>query len=200
MTLILFCKIVVVFSGINYILKKVMMKKAIFLDRDGVLNETIIKEKKITSPLTLNELKVFPDAKKTLISFKNCGYLLIMVTNQPDIARNTNTKKNVEEINNFLKTYLKIDDAFVCYHDDKDFCNCRKPKPGMLIEASKKYNIDLAKSFIIGDRWRDIEAGKYAKCKTIFIDFKYQEKLKSKPNYTITNIAEAENIIKKFGK
>jgi len=175
-----------------------MIKRAIFLDRDGVLNETIIKEKEITSPLNLNDLKVFPEVKETLLTFKKYGYLLIMVTNQPDIARNKNTKKNVEEINNFLKNHLNLDDIFVCYHDDKDFCDCRKPKSGMLIAASKKHNIDLPKSFIIGDRWRDIEAGKNAECKTIFIDFKYQEKLKSKPDYTITSIADAKNIIKKL--
>ncbi len=176
------------------------MKRAIFLDRDGVLNETIIKKKEITSPLNLDELKLIPGVKETLFTFKKYGYLLIMVTNQPDIARNKNTKKNVEEINNFLKNHLNLDDIFVCYHDDKDFCDCRKPKSGMLIEASKKYNIDLLKSYIIGDRWRDVGAGKNAKCKTIFIDFKYQEKLISKPDYTITNIADARNIVKKISK
>ena len=176
------------------------MKRAIFLDRDGVLNKTVIKEKKITSPLNLDELKIVPEAKETLETFKKYGYLLIMVTNQPDIAKNKNTKKNVEEINNFLKNLLNIDDIFVCYHDDKDFCNCRKPKSGMLIEASKKHNIDLSKSFIIGDRWKDVEAGKNVGCKTIFIDFKYKEKLKSMPNYTITNIADAKNIIKEISK
>ena len=183
-----------------HVSKKNIMRRAIFLDRDGVLNETIIKEKEITSPLKLDELKIFPDAKETLLTFKKCGYLLIMVTNQPDIARNKNTKKNVEEINDCLKNYLKLDDVCVCYHDDKDFCNCRKPKSGMLIEASKKHNIDLPKSFIIGDRWRDVEAGKNVKCKTIFIDFKYQEKLKNKPDYIITNIADAKNIVKKLSK
>lgn len=174
-----------------------MAKIAIFLDRDGVLNKTVIKEKKITSPLNLNELKIFTEAKETLQTFKKYGYLLIMVTNQPDVARGKNTKKNVDEINNFLKNHLNLDDIFACYHDDKDLCDCRKPKSGMLLDASKKHNIDLSKSFIIGDRWRDVEAGKNAGCKTIFIDFKYQEKLKSKPDYTITNIADSKNIIKK---
>ena len=172
------------------------MKKAIFLDRDGVLNETIIKNKEITSPLNLNELKIFPEAKETLQIFKKYGYLLIMVTNQPDIARNRNTKENVEEINNYLKNHLNLDDVFVCYHDDKDSCNCRKPKAGMLIKASEKYKVDLLKSYIIGDRWRDVEAGKNAKCKTIFIDFKYQEKLISKPDYIVNNISDCKKIIK----
>ena len=175
-----------------------MKKIAIFLDRDGVLNQTVIKKKEIASPQNLDELKILPGVKETLFTFKNYGYLLIMVTNQPDISRNRNTKKNVEEINIFLKNHLNLDDIFVCYHDDKDSCDCRKPKAGMLIKASKKHKIDLLKSYIIGDRWRDVEAGKNAECKTIFIDLKYQEKLISKPDYIVNSIPDCKNIIKKL--
>ena len=174
------------------------MKKAIFLDRDGVLNLTLFKDGEFKSPLNLDELKIVPNIKETLFIFKKYGYLLILVTNQPDVARGKNTKQNVEEINNYLKNYFNLDAIYVCYHDNNDFCDCRKPKPGMIINASKKYNIDLTSSFMIGDRWRDVEAGKNAKCKTILIDYKYKEQLISQPDYKIISFTEAKKIVDKY--
>ena len=174
------------------------MNKAIFLDRDGVLNKVVLREKGkvIGSPKSLYELKLSPYIKKTSLYLKKKGYLLIMITNQPDYIRQKNTKKNIVQINNFLKKKLFLDDVYVCFHDDLNNCKCRKPKPGMILMAQKKHQIDLKKSYFIGDRWRDIVAGKKAKCKTILIDYNYKEKMKTNPDFKIKKINQVLKIIK----
>lgn len=178
-----------------------MSKKAVFLDRDGVLNLPIVINKKPYPPKNLKETRLVPDVKKACNNLKKAGFILIVVTNQPDVARKIQKKETVENINNWLKANLPIDEFRVCYHDDKDNCFCRKPKAGLILKAAKKHNINLAKSFVIGDRYKDIEAGKKAGCKTIFIDYKYNEKLKSKPNYTASSVIEAAKwILKQKGE
>ena len=174
------------------------MKKAIFLDRDGVLNKVVLREKGkiIGSPKSLKELKLIPNIKKVTLSLKKRGFLLIMITNQPDYLRKKNSKKNILQINYYLKKKLFLDDVFVCFHDDSSKCVCRKPKPGMLFKAKKKHKINLKKSYIIGDRWRDIEAGKKAKCKTILLDHNYKEKIKIKPDFNVKKIIQVLKVIK----
>jgi len=169
--------------------------RAVFLDRDGVLNKVSIKNGKPYPPKNLNELIILPGVKESLLAFQNANLLTIVVTNQPDVARGTIQVEEVEEINTFLVDNLTIDAFFVCFHDDKDRCDCRKPRPGLLIEAAKKYSIDLRESYMIGDRWRDIEAGNLAGCKTLFIDYSYNEKQPTSPTYRVKNIIEAANII-----
>ena len=100
-------------------------------------------------------------------------------------------------MHNYLLNETKLDDIFVCYHDDHDGCKCRKPKPGLLLDAGKKWNIDLKNSYIIGDRWKDIEAGKYAGCKTIFIDFNYKEPKPKNPDFTTNSLHNAVHFIGK---
>lgn len=168
--------------------------KAVFLDRDGVLNQAIVVDGKPFPPKSLNELKISEGVKEGLEKLKALGYLLIVVTNQPDVARGTTSLKTVNDINNHLKQNLIIDDIFCCLHDKDDDCECRKPKPGMIITAAKKWNIDLNSSFIVGDRWRDIETGKKAKLRTILIDHKYDEKF-VKPDYDCSNFIDATQII-----
>jgi len=170
-------------------------RKAIFLDRDGTIIETKISKKKLPKAIKkLRECKIYPSTKKILNKLKE-NFLLFIITNQPDVARKKNLKKNVIEINKYLKNRLPIKRIYTCYCDNNK-CKYRKPNIGMLKDASKKYKIDLTKSFVIGDRWKDIEAGKQAKCKTIFIERNYSEKLKSKPNYLIKDISEIKKIIK----
>ena len=168
--------------------------KAIFFDRDGVLIEAPIVDGKPKSSKYLNQIVLCKNIKEICEKYKN-SYLLIMVTNQPDFKRGINTKKNIEIINGYLKKKLKLDDVFVCYSDDER-CFNRKPNPGMILDAQKKYNIDLKKSYLIGDRWRDIGAGNKAKCKTIFINKNYNEKNIFKAKYTINKIKEILKIIK----
>ena len=151
------------------------MKKAVLLDRDGVINKAIVKNGLPTSPNSLDELEILPGVKESILRLKKLNFICIVVTNQPDVPRRKINKNTVIKINNFLKKKIKLDDIFVCYHDDKDNCNCRKPKPGLLLQAGKKWNVDFKKSFMIGDRWRDIQAGEKVECKTIYLDYNYKD-------------------------
>ena len=156
-------------------------KKAVFLDRDGVLNQVVLRNGKPYSPANAAELMLAPHAKAALGELKARGFLLLVVTNQPDVAKGITTRTLVEEINRTLAVELPVDDIFVCYHQDKDHCDCRKPKPGMILEGARKYNVDLAESFMVGDRWRDVEAGQNAGCRTVFIDAGYEEQQPAQP-------------------
>lgn len=174
-----------------------MEHKAIFLDRDGVLNDAIIKNGKPYPPASLAELVVAADVAPALAQLKSLGYLLIGATNQPDVARGTTAKSLVESINSTLMSTLPLDDIRVCYHDDKDHCHCRKPEPGLLLQAAVDYRIDLPNSIMIGDRWKDISAGQAAGCKTIWLNRNYNESApKYAPDYTATSLLQASEWIK----
>ena len=155
--------------------------KAVFLDRDGVLNRAILREGKPHPPDTVEELEILPDVPEALAALKAGGFLLLVVTNQPDVARGTQQRSTVEAIHSTLAAALPIDDFFVCYHDDRDGCDCRKPKPGLMVQAAGKYGVDLGASYLIGDRWRDIDAGRAAGCRAIWIDRGYSERGPSEP-------------------
>ena len=173
------------------------MKKAVFLDRDGVINKAFIKDGLPKSPNSLSELKILPGVKESILRLKELDFICLVVTNQPDVPRGKINKNTVIEMNNFLKKEIKLDDIFVCYHDDKDNCNCRKPKPGLLLQAIKKWNVDFKKSFIIGDRWRDIQAGEKIGCKTIFLDYKYKDIKPKNPDFVTDTLLNATYIIEK---
>ena len=169
--------------------------RAIFFDRDGVLIEApISKDGKPKSIKSLKNLKLIKGIKKVCNYYKKKNFKLFMVTNQPDFSRKNNTKKNINLINNYLKKKLGLKYNFICFCDN-DSCFNRKPNPGMLKKAEKKFNINLKKSFMIGDRWRDIGAGKKAGCQTVFIERHYSEKKKYKPNFQIKSLDELYNII-----
>jgi D-sedoheptulose 7-phosphate isomerase len=161
--------------------KQAQARKAVFLDRDGVINRAVIRNGKPYPPSSLKELEVLPGTEAALRDLKARGFELLVVTNQPDVARGQQSRANVETINQALASSLPLDDIFVCYHTDEDNCACRKPKPGLLLEGAGKYNIDLAQSFLVGDRWRDIEAGCNAGCKTVLVDSGYNEREPSHP-------------------
>ena len=147
------------------------MRRAVFLDRDGVINRAIVNDGKPYPPANLNELEILPGVRDSLEKLHAANYLLIVVTNQPDVVRGTTKMEDVESINAYLSSELPIDEFRTCYHDSDDGCDCRKPLPGSLLEAAKKYEIDLSQSFMVGDRWRDIDAGRSAGCKTFFINY-----------------------------
>ena len=153
-----------------------LKRQAIFLDRDGVIIRAIIQEGKPHPPSTIGEVEILPGVKEGLAILNRAGFLLIIVSNQPDVARGILQKSFVEQINNSLLNSLPIDDVWVCYHSDQDNCICRKPAPGLLLGAAKKWDIDLEMSYMIGDRWRDILAAKNAGCKSILINNSYTEK------------------------
>lgn len=165
-------------------------RRAVFLDRDGVLNRAILVKGRPHPPSTLAELEVLPGVVEACAELRNAGFLLIVVTNQPDVARGTQRRDVVESINEALRIKVPIDDIRVCYHDDQDQCACRKPLPGLLIQAAKDWQIDLSASFMVGDRWKDIESGRNAGCKTVLIDCGYREPLLSEPDYRVHSFAE----------
>lgn len=168
------------------------LRKAIFLDRDGVINQSIVKNGKPYPPSSLAEVRIIDGVAEALVNLRQAGFLLIVVTNQPDVARGTIANSVVTEINSFLQKQLPLDDVFVCIHDDKDKCYCRKPLPGLILQAARKYNIDLKQSFMVGDRWKDMGAGRCAGCKTIWIDLGYDEKKPSvTPDHVARSLAEA---------
>jgi len=166
-----------------------MSKKAIFLDSDGVLNKAIMKDGKPVAPTTLSELDIPEEVKPALDRLKAAGYLLICVTNKPDIARGLMTQEAVDTIYEKMRRDLPLDDFFMCYVENSA---CYKPQPGLLFDAAKKHAIDLSQSYMIGDRWRDVEAGHHAGCKTVWIDRGYAEKKPTPPaHYTAHSLTEA---------
>lgn len=171
-------------------------KRAVFLDRDGVVNNAIIRDGKPYPPASLDEIIINPGVKEGLDLLKKLGFLLIVITNQPDVSRERTTRESVETINTFLMENLPLDEILVCYHDNQDNCDCRKPKPGQILKAAQLFNIDLSKSFMIGDRWSDIEAGKRAGCKTLYIDNGYIEKRPESPDFLISSFGKSVEIIK----
>jgi D-glycero-D-manno-heptose 1,7-bisphosphate phosphatase len=152
------------------------MARAVFLDRDGVVIRAMIRGGKPYPPETLEQLELVAGAEQMLSRLHLANYLLILITNQPDVARGSQDRGTVEAINSYLSNRLPIDDCLVCYHDDRDGCDCRKPRPGLILRAAELYSIDLEKSFLIGDRWRDIDAGYAAGCRTVLINRGYQER------------------------
>jgi D-glycero-D-manno-heptose 1,7-bisphosphate phosphatase len=169
-----------------------MQRRAVFLDRDGVLNSAIIKNNKPYPPSSLEELYIPDDVPHALAALKAAGFMLIGATNQPDVARGTTPLSLVEAINSKVMQVCALDEMRVCYHDDHDDCTCRKPLPGLLLEAANDYAIDLNNSIMIGDRWKDIEAGQRAGCKTIWLNQYYAEKSPEKsPDFIATALREA---------
>jgi D-glycero-D-manno-heptose 1,7-bisphosphate phosphatase len=150
-------------------------QRAVFLDRDGVLNRAIVRDGKPYPPSTLSELEIMPGAAEILAGLKQLGFLLIVVTNQPDVGRGRQKRETVDAMHDHMKRVLPLDDLFVCYHTDGDACGCRKPEPGLILSAAAKYTIDLTASYLVGDRWRDIEAGERGGCRTVLIEYGYRE-------------------------
>jgi D-glycero-D-manno-heptose 1,7-bisphosphate phosphatase len=171
------------------------MRRAVFLDRDGVINRAFVRDGKAQPPPTLEDLEVLPGVPEALRALDAAGFLLIVVTNQPDVARGRQRREVVEEMHRRLRQALPIDDIKVCYETDGPMSTWYKPKPGMLLAAARERDIDLAGSYMIGDRWRDVGAGKAAGCFTIFIDRGYAERLIDRPDAVCSGLLEAVEII-----
>lgn len=171
------------------------MRRAVFLDRDGVLNRTVVHHQKPYPPASLAEFEILPGVPETLARLRHAGFLLIVATNQPDVARGTQRREVVEAMHRRLNEELPLDDIKVCYEEDGPRCTCYKPKPGMLLAAAREHSIDLSQSYMVGDRWRDVGAGKAAGCFTIFIDRGYAEPLGEIPDATCADLQEAAAII-----
>jgi D-glycero-D-manno-heptose 1,7-bisphosphate phosphatase len=171
--------------------------RAVFLDRDGVINRALERDRKPYPPRNLDEFEILPEAAAACAKLKQAGFLLVVVTNQPDVGRGTLKKEIVETIHAGMCQRLPIDRVEVCYHagQGRSDCDCRKPKPGMLLRAARELGIDLAQSWMVGDRWRDVDCGYAAGCRTVFIDRGYAEELRQKPHFSAGNLAQAADII-----
>ena len=171
------------------------MRPAIFLDRDGVLNHSEVRNGKPYAPKRLEDFKILGGSLEALNLLKKSGYALAVVTNQPDVGNGKVKKEIVGQMNADLISKLPIDIIKVCYHGQKADCACRKPKPGLILEAAAEMQLDLSKSYMIGDRWSDVSAGKKAGCTTILIDYDYNEKLIDQPDYKIASLTAAVDSI-----
>lgn len=145
------------------------MRRAVFLDRDGVINRAIVRAGELSSPASVAEFHVLPGVPDALQQLRRAGYLLVVVTNQPEVARGRTSRDAVDAIHERLQATLPVDEVRACYHDDADGCACRKPSPGMLYAAAVARGIRLRDSYMVGDRWRDIAAGRQAGCTTILL-------------------------------
>jgi D-glycero-D-manno-heptose 1,7-bisphosphate phosphatase len=150
-----------------------MNRKAVFLDRDGVLVEAFVRDNRAYAALTLEEFRLCPDAGPQVARLKAAGFLPIVFTNQPEVARGALTPSTLDGMHQRLRASMAVTDIFVCPHDDAADCACRKPRPGMLHAAAAKWGLDLAACYVIGDRWRDIEAGRRAGCHTVLLERSY---------------------------
>lgn len=167
------------------------MTPAVFLDRDGVLNEPLIRNGMPHAPATLDQFRIAGDAPAACAALRAAGFRLIVITNQPDVSRGLIARAEVEAMHAELRARAGVDDIRVCYHDDRDRCTCRKPLPGMIVAAASDHGIDLARSFIVGDRWKDIEAGRRAGCRTVFIDRDYADAVRVEADSRARSLAEA---------
>jgi D-glycero-D-manno-heptose 1,7-bisphosphate phosphatase len=172
-------------------------RRAVFLDRDGVINRPLVRDGKPYPPTALSEFEILPGVGEACNRLRAAGYLLVVATNQPDVGRGTLSQAAVEEIHQFMRAQLALDRVEVCYHPGhgQSDCDCRKPRPGMLLRAARDLEIDLVQSWMIGDRWRDVDCGRAAGCRTVFIDWGYAEPLPNPPDFRAPGLLEAAALI-----
>jgi len=170
-------------------------QRAVFLDRDGVINRTFLREGTWSPPSSVAELEILPGVSAALNALRAKGYVLVVVTNQPDVARGTLSQHVVEALHERLRSELPLDAIFACFHDSDDRCDCRKPKPGLLLQAARALGIDLSRSFMVGDRWSDVEAGKRAGCRTLFVGTHHAEPTLTSCDFRVGSLTEAADII-----
>ena len=173
------------------------MRAAAFLDRDGVVNLSVVINGIPHPPSNISEVQILPGVLEAVNLLIENNYLPVVISNQPDIARKKIEPSEVQLINEFIGKKTRISNFYVCPHDDDDHCYCRKPKPGLIETATEELGIDLLKSFIVGDRWRDIEAGQAAGLPAFFIDYSYKELSPNPPYVRVSSLLEA--VTKRLG-
>ncbi len=172
-----------------------MRNRAVFLDRDGTLNKATIRDGRPFPPETLKDFEFLPGVKEAIKLFRNLNYVPVVVTNQPDFARGKKSIDEINALNNLVRNELGIQDIYMCLHDDAEQCYCRKPREGLLLKAALELQLDLEVSVMVGDRWRDIQAGQRAGCKSFFIDNDYDEKRPQEPFHRVTSLLEVANFL-----
>lgn len=173
-----------------------MIKSAVFLDRDGVINYNEVRNGRPYAPTELTNFRIIPGVAEAVTVLRKAGYLIVVATNQPDVGAGRQSRKLVEAMHDRLRQSVYVDDIEVCYHLDQDNCDCRKPKPGLLLKAAERHGIDLKRSWMIGDRWRDVEAGQAAGCRTILVDYDYPAEPRPKqPDAIVRSLSEAVPVV-----
>lgn len=183
----------------------IMLNPAVFLDRDGIINRPFVKNGKSYAPKTIENFKIFEEIPELLLALKKKGFLLVVVTNQPDVGNGFVEKSVVEAMHQLMIQELPtinghsiIDKIKVCYHSQKEGCECRKPKPGMLLEAAAELQIDFKQSLIIGDRESDMVAGKIVNCRTVFVDYDYAEAKPAQPDFLVKSVDQIIDLVANF--
>jgi D-glycero-D-manno-heptose 1,7-bisphosphate phosphatase len=174
------------------------MNRSVFLDRDGVINVGVVKNGKPFAPATVDEFTIAPGVAEACAALKAAGFLLIVTTNQPDVSRGAMRREDVAAIHDRLRSRLPIDDLIVCFHDDSDRCACRKPLPGMIYAMAVKHEVQIPRSYMVGDRWRDIGSGKAAGCTTILVNA-FPESTRIEPDVELPDLLEASRWILERG-
>jgi D-glycero-D-manno-heptose 1,7-bisphosphate phosphatase len=167
------------------------VRPAVFLDRDGVINANLECNGRPVAPTALAEFQLLPGVVESIQQLKQRGYLIVVITNQPDVAHGRTTRSTVDAMHDLIRSKLGVDDIRVCFHDDSVGCACRKPKPGMILDAAAEHGIDLTRSYVVGDRWRDVAAGRAAGCMTFFIDYGYEQDGPNFPDNVVKSLPEA---------
>jgi len=168
------------------------LSPAVFLDRDGVLNRTVVRDGITHPPDSLAEFELLPGVPEAVQRLADAGFKLVVVTNQPDVARGLQKRETVEEMNALLCRTLPILGVMACYHDNADACACRKPKPGMLLDAARRFGLDVARSYLVGDRWSDVAAGQAAGCRaSVLIATPFSRRERCTPDHVAADLGEA---------
>lgn len=170
---------------------KIHLQPAVFLDRDGVLNRIALRDGIPHPPERLEEFDFLVGVPSALYRLREAGFALVVATNQPDVARGIQKRELVEEMNEQVRAQLPVLDVLTCYHDTADGCDCRKPKPGLLLAAARRWRLDPQISFMIGDRWSDVAAGQAAGCRTVLIDKPYSGRDRCSPDFYAPGLPEA---------
>jgi D-glycero-D-manno-heptose 1,7-bisphosphate phosphatase len=164
---------------------------AVFLDRDGVLNRVFVRGTVTHPPAHPGEFEFLPGVATATAALHAAGFVLVVVTNQPDVARGRQTRQGVEALNDLVRQALPVAEVLTCFHDGPDGCSCRKPRPGLLLDAERRWGLDLARSFMVGDRWSDVEAGRAAGCRTVLVDTPHSGRDRCRPDHCVRDLPEA---------
>ena len=172
-----------------------LARAAVFLDRDGVLNRVAVRHGMPYPPSHVGAFELYDDVPDGCARLKAANFLLVVITNQPDVGRGTQSREAVEAMNLKMQSALpSLDRIEICYHAGERYgqpCGCRKPRPGLILRAVAELNIDPKKSYVIGDRWRDVDCARAAGCRAILIQRGYNESLREAPDFTVANFNEA---------
>lgn len=166
-------------------------RPAVFLDRDGVLNRSEVRDGKPYAPRRLEDFRLLPGAARAVTELKAAGFVVVVVTNQPDVGHGLIAPETLEAMHARLRAVAPVDAVLVCPHRQDEDCACRKPKPSLIERAIRRFNIARELSYMVGDRWNDVVAGKAAGLYTFFLDRGYAERLVEVPDSTVKSLSEA---------